>query len=84
MSELCRERLWAWSPVSRSYTRYELEEKARAIFDGDVRPVGNSVAHESILRPWNYSILLRVVLGGCDPRHMHDTETARRQRSFTG
>ena len=84
MSGRCQERLWTWSPVSCSYTRYELEEKACAIFDGDVRPVGNSVAHESILRPWTYSILLRVVLGGCSPRHMHVTEIARLQRSCRG
>ena len=79
----CQERLWTWSPVSCSYARYELEEKAGAIFDGDVRPVGNSLAHETVLRRlWTYSILPRVVLCGCNARHMPDTEIARLQRSF--
>ncbi|SRR6266702_1254483 len=84
MSGLFRERLWTWSPVSCSYTRYELEEKACAIFDRDVRPLGESIAHESILRPWTHSIFLRFDLGGCGPRHTHDTEIARLQRSFRG
>jgi hypothetical protein len=82
MSELCQEILWTRSPVSRSYTRHEFEEEASAIFDGDVRHLGTSLAHESVLRPWMYSILLRVVLGGCGPGHMRNAEIARLQSNF--